>query len=280
MPVGVEDVEQADRPRDLEHHADPHAGFPKAFGLGFHVLDVHRSHCFLPGGLGVALELAVGDGDLHAVSLEPDPAILLVEVHHLEVQLARVEGSCRLEIADAVAPSTERWSTVSVRSILGWISSSPSSTTARSSIAPTARMPACGGLSTAVKRSTPYMPRLEIVKVPFSRSSALSFPPRVRSTTSARATAISSIVFVSQDWMPGTTSPCGTATAMPMFAVGKSSTSSPPKCAFMSRWRMRASATTFVRMSEYVGRTPPSSTRSRSASRRRIEAVMLADMAI
>jgi hypothetical protein len=37
---------------------------------------------------------------------------------------------------------------------------------------------------------------------------------------------------------------------MPMFAVGKSFTESPAKWAFTSRWRMSASATTFVRMSE------------------------------
>ena len=42
---------------------------------------------------------------------------------------------------------------------------SPSRTTGRSSIAPTARIAACGGLITAAKLSIPNIPRLETVKV-------------------------------------------------------------------------------------------------------------------
>ena len=41
------------------------------------------------------------------------------------------------------------------------ISILPLRTTARSSLVPTARMVACGGLMTAVKSLMPYMPRLE-----------------------------------------------------------------------------------------------------------------------
>ena len=53
-------------------------------------------------------------------------------------------------------------------------------TTGRSSIAPTARIAACGGLRTATNCSTPYMPRFEIVNVPPSRSSCESLPSRAR----------------------------------------------------------------------------------------------------
>ena len=47
-------------------------------------------------------------------------------------------------------------------------------------------------------RSTPNMPRLEIVNVPPSRSASCSFPSRARPTRSARATAISATVSASQ----------------------------------------------------------------------------------
>ena len=43
---------------------------------------------------------------------------------------------------------------------------SPSWTTGRGVISPTARIAACGGLITATKRLIPYMPRLETVNVP------------------------------------------------------------------------------------------------------------------
>src|SRR6185437_12167021 len=76
----------------------------------------------------------------------------------------------------AAAPSTARWSTVRVIVIIGLATSSPSRTTGRSSVAPTARIAACGGLSTAVNCSTPNMPRFEIVNVPPSRSCCWSLP--------------------------------------------------------------------------------------------------------
>src|SRR5829696_498791 len=274
VAVRVEDVQQADRAGDLEDDADVDAGFAQAVGLGFQIFDLESGdHLFL-APLAATLELALGEGDLEAVTDHPRPPVLLVFVDLFKAERALVEVLRRLEIgdavpdvhsarpgssrndltvarnSDAVAPSTERWSMVSVMSMRGWISKSPSRTTARSSIAPTARMPACGGLRTAVKRSTPYMPRLEIVNVPPSRSSARSLPSRVRETMSARAAAISGIVSCSQPGITGTARPCGIATAMPMFAVGKSFTESPAKWAFTSRWRISASATTFVRMSE------------------------------
>ncbi len=48
----------------------------------------------------------------------------------------------------------------------------------------------------------------------------------------------------------GTTRPCGAATAMPMFALGKTSSASSAYWTFMSRWRMSACAQSFV---EQVG---------------------------
>ncbi len=124
------------------------------------------------------------------------------------------------------------------------------------------------------------MPRFEIVNVPSSRSACWSLPPRVRSTRSARAFASSAIVLRSALRMTGTTSPCGTATANPTFAVGKIRTASPAKCAFTSRWRRSATALAFVRTSENVGLASPSCIRSTSFSRSRIAAVMSAVMAI
>ena len=47
---------------------------------------------------------------------------------------------------------------------------------ARCSPAPTARMPPCGGLMTAANSRMPYMPRLEIEKVPPWNSSSFSLP--------------------------------------------------------------------------------------------------------
>src|SRR5215468_4454271 len=64
------------------------------------------------------------------------------------------------------APSMARWSQDSVALIICAASTLPLRTTARSSLAPTARMVDCGGLMTAVKWLMPYMPRLETELVP------------------------------------------------------------------------------------------------------------------
>ena len=106
-----------------------------------------------------------------------------------------------------------------------------------------------------MNRSTPYMPRFEIVKVPPSRSSACSFASRARATRSARAAAISATVRWSQPRITGTRRPRSVATAMPTFADEWSSTASSAKVALTSRWRISASAQTFVRTSVTVGRS-------------------------
>src|SRR4029079_6990312 len=58
------------------------------------------------------------------------------------------------------APSMARWSQDSVTLIICAISILPPRTTGRSSLVPTARIVACGGLITAVKGLMPDMPRL------------------------------------------------------------------------------------------------------------------------
>src|SRR6266403_1889765 len=64
------------------------------------------------------------------------------------------------------APSRARWSQDSVSTIVGWTAGWPLRAITRSAMRPTARMAACGGLTMALKASTPYMPRLLIVNPP------------------------------------------------------------------------------------------------------------------
>src|SRR5215216_2294477 len=64
------------------------------------------------------------------------------------------------------APSMARWSQDSVALMICAASILPFRTTARSSLAPTARIVDCGGLMTAVKWLMPNMPRLETDDVP------------------------------------------------------------------------------------------------------------------
>src|SRR5438105_2268076 len=132
-----------------------------------------------------------------------------------------------------VAPSTARWSQVSVIVIIGRTCRSPSTGTTWSRVAPTARIDACGGLRTATNWSTSNMPRFEIVNVPPSRSSARSFASRARPTRSPRTCAICESDSCSALCTTGTTSPCGAATAMPTFAFGNESSASSVYCTFI-----------------------------------------------
>ena len=118
-------------------------------------------------GVLVHLVLPLGERDLGAAVDEPRPAVGLVHVRLLEAERPAVERPGCVEVldaepdrrhrarpgssrncltvrrnSDAVAPSTVRWSQVSVSSRTGRETTSPSRTTARSSIAPTARMAA------------------------------------------------------------------------------------------------------------------------------------------
>src|SRR3954464_9794881 len=103
------------------------------------------------GDAAVLLRLALGETDLHAVSLELDPAAVRIDVRLVEPELARVERTAGLEVSHlvpdgrqsarpgssrnaltsrrnsaAVAPSIARWSHVRVSSIRGRTTGWPS----------------------------------------------------------------------------------------------------------------------------------------------------------
>src|SRR5262249_57778189 len=112
-----------------------------------------------------ALGLALRDRGLRLAARQPPPAVLLVHELLLEPERARPELPRSPEVADpvpddrvqsirpgssrksftllrksaAVAPSSARWSQVSVSDMSGATSSTPSRTTGCSVIAPTAR---------------------------------------------------------------------------------------------------------------------------------------------
>src|SRR5436309_2572832 len=71
-----------------------------------------------------------------------------------------------------------RWSLVSVRCMRCPATTWPSRTTGASRTAPTASTPACGGVITAVKLRTPYMPRFDTVKVALESSGERIEPSR------------------------------------------------------------------------------------------------------
>ena len=244
VPVRVEDVDEPDLAVQLEHDADLDPRGAEPFCLGLHVgnLDVRDA--------AVLDRLALRERDLHLAVAEARPGAFVLVVGLLEPERLDVEPPRRVEVADAV-PDGRRHEvrgraraaraaasgsggtrrrrrrrshggrTSSVRCATGRTTTSPSTATGCSLTWPTARIAACGGLSTAVKRSIPNMPRFEIVKVPPSRSSRRSLPSRARPTRSARAAAISAIVRRSASRTTGTISPFGAATAMPTCAVGK-----------------------------------------------------------
>src|SRR4029079_5208281 len=174
--------------RELDDDASLHALAAEAVRLGLDVVDVdHRD-------AGVRVRLAVRDRDVHRTAGERRPA--LVEVHErlVEAEQALVEVAPAIEIGHLVddarllshaqrasagsstkdltvrrksaasAPSTARWSTVSVIVISGRGVIAPSLTTGCSVVAPTARIAACGGLSTGGNFSISQKPRVGIVK--------------------------------------------------------------------------------------------------------------------
>src|SRR5579884_376283 len=292
VPVRVVDVEQPHLTVELHHHADLDALRPQPLGRGLHIVDVDVCNA------AVRVGLADREADLHRPVHELRPPSRTVERDLGKAELVAIEPARRVELAhvvpdgharnpnarhraspgsssDAVsvcrnsapvAPSTARWSHVSVIVIVGRTTGAPSTATTRSSVAPTASIAACGGFSTATNCSMPYMPRFEIVNVPPSSSACLTLPSRVRETRSARTAAISAIVRRSAAVMTGTSRPCGAATAMPTCALGWISIASPVKCAFTSRWRISAAATSFVSTSPIVTRTSACASRSFATS--------------
>src|SRR5438105_11319825 len=114
------------------------------------------------------------------------------------------------------APSTTRWSADRVQVITVATASWPSRTTGCCCPVPTARMPPCGGLITAANSRMPYMPRLEIEKVPPWNSSSFSLPARARSARSLASCAICASPFWSADLTIGVIKPSSSATATAM----------------------------------------------------------------
>src|ERR1700687_644148 len=74
----------------------------------------------------------------------------------------------------ARAPSATRWSQESVRVIIGRMPGLPCTGTTRSTMFPTARIAACGGMMMALNASTLYIPRLLLVNVPPAKSAGRS----------------------------------------------------------------------------------------------------------
>ena len=92
---------------------------------------------------------------------------------------------------------------------------SPSRTTGRGVISPTARIAACGGLITAVKRLMPNMPRFETLNVPEDSSGGVILPARTRSASARASRLISPSDLESASNIVGTMSASWPATAMP-----------------------------------------------------------------
>src|SRR3954454_19026872 len=288
VAVRVEDVDETHLAREVEDDAHLDALLAQLVGLDLHVRDVdHRD-----AALG---RLTLGERDAHRAVLELRPLVVPVDEGLLEAEHALVEIAAEVEIADEVpdarrrlahsasagsstncltvrrksapwAPSTARWSTVSVIVIIGFTTTAPPSTTGVSIVAPTARIAACGGVGTATDCSIPYMPRFEIVNVPSSRSCAVSLLLRARPTTSPRAAPTSTSDSRSTERTTGTTRPWGAATAMPMFAVGNFSNASSLYCTLTSRCRISACAQIFASRSVTVTRTSGLSSRFRATS--------------
>ena len=97
----------------------------------------------------------------------------------------------------------------------------PSRTTGCSTSAPTARIAACGGLITAVKLLTPYIPRLETATVPPDSSGGVMLPSRTRAESARVSRAISPRALLSASNTTGTTSEPSPATATPTFTREK-----------------------------------------------------------
>src|SRR5262249_54231394 len=189
VAVRIEHVQEAHLAVQLEDDADLDALVAELICRGLDVRDVDVRDA------AVLLRLPLGEPDLHRAALELRPPVVGIEERLREAELVPVERAAPVEVPHVVpdghyrarpgssrscftvarnsapvAPSTARWSHVSVSSMRGRTAGCPSTATTLSSTAPTARIAACGGLSTAMNRSMPYIPRFEIVNVPPSRS--------------------------------------------------------------------------------------------------------------
>src|SRR5205823_401803 len=148
IAVCVEDVEEAHRAVQLEDDADIDSRPTQLVCDPFHVVDVDVRDA------AVLLWLAFGKTDRGSVPLQRRPALFLVRRRLEKAELLDVERARRVEIAHVVpdrrhnaspgssrncftvmrnwapvAPSTARWSQVSVSSIRGRTCGSPSTAT-------------------------------------------------------------------------------------------------------------------------------------------------------
>jgi hypothetical protein len=117
----------------------------------------------------------------------------------------------------AVGAERMRWSQDRVISITFPGTISPSFTTGRSAISPTARMPAWGELTIASKLLIPYMPRFDTEKVPPESSGGVIDPSLTLPARARASAAISRRPLRSASKIVGTTSASSAATAMPTF---------------------------------------------------------------
>ena len=99
--------------------------------------------------------------------------------------------------------------------MIGRTATSPSTTTGRGVISPTARIAACGGLITAVKRLMPNMPRFETLNVPPESSGGLILPSRTLPASPRASREISPSDLRSASKIVGTMRASWPATAMP-----------------------------------------------------------------
>ena len=92
-----------------------------------------------------------------------------------------------------------------------------SSYTGRFTTLPTPRMPTSGWLMIGVEISPPIPPIDVTVNVPPFRSSSFGRPARASALSRSISVAMAATSFLSASLMTGTISPCGAATAMPMW---------------------------------------------------------------
>ena len=144
------------------------------------------------------------------------------------------------------APSSTRWSHESVIVIIGLTATPPMTGTRRSFIAPTARIPACGGTMIAVNESTWYIPRLLIVNVAPVMSDGDSLFVRARSVRSRRRDAMSPRLMPSVFGTTPTTTASVTAIARPTLTSALALMASPVQLAFMRGCLRSACATMAV----------------------------------
>ena len=111
--------------------------------------------------------------------------------------------------------------------------------------------------TTAANSVIPNMPRLEMLKVPPSRSWGEGLPARARSISCRDSIEIWTRSLASTSFRTGTTRPFGWATAKPMLIRRLTSMWSPPQEALTPGKRRSASALARMTRSEIVSFSAP-----------------------